>query len=107
MRLPNQFRPTRAASSSERSHLLPLKGALDISSNCLGKPPVGHEQSAAPIFTTQSQKRDVAAAARRFTLGQQPRGVHLHLRAASTKEEHVELALDARSRRSSYESLDF
>ena len=31
MRLPNQLRPTRAASSSELRHLLPLKGALDIS----------------------------------------------------------------------------
>ena len=40
--------------------------------------------------------RDVAAAARRYALGVQARGVHINLRDAETKEEHVAMALQAR-----------
>ena len=47
-------------------------------------------------FTTESSKRDVAAAARRWALGIQPRGVHVSLREATTKEQHVWMALQAR-----------
>ena len=47
-------------------------------------------------FTSESTKRDVAAAARRWALGVQSRGVHVSLREAATKDEHVAMALEAR-----------
>ena len=43
-------------------------------------------------FYIESTKRDLGASIRRFSLGTQSRGLHLHMRQARTKEEHLWLA---------------
>ena len=61
----------------------------------LQQPPVSPPEVPA-YFSTESQKRNVAAAARRYALGIQARGVHIPLSDATTKEQHVDLALRVR-----------
>lgn len=68
----------------------------EISRTFLDADPVPIKSSIGAPFTSQSDKRDVRAAARRFALGVQPRGVHVSLRSATTMLGHLAIAKAAR-----------
>ena len=58
----------------------------------LGYPPVVPSNRRDPFYSN-SKHRDVDASARRYYLGLQSRGLHLSLREAVNKEQHVRRAL--------------
>ena len=69
---------------------------LVLQQTFLKRDPVVPSHWPTPYFYSQSNKRDVAAAARRYCLGIQPRGTHISLREATNKEQHVRMALQCR-----------
>ena len=70
---------------------------LQLQSNFLSKPPVSIPADNSGVFTIQSTRKDVRAAARRYALGgQQARGLHVSLRDVATKFDHFELAKQAK-----------
>ena len=87
----------------QRYQLSPLVDALDpyvsrytsefsvLQRRFLDSDPVAPIQKGVP-FTSQSEKRDVRAAMRRYALSSQPRGVNMFHRDASGMPEHVEVA---------------
>ena len=60
----------------------------------LGKPLLNPTAAHQPSgFWIQSTKKDIGAQLRRFSMGTQARGLHVDLRAATTEEDHLRLAL--------------
>ena len=62
----------------------------------LSRPPVPVHAPPEFPFSIQSSKKQIRAAARRFALGVQSRGVHVSLRQASSMLQHVDFALQSK-----------
>ena len=62
----------------------------------LNREPVHSNPDVASHFYTQSYRKDAAASARRYALNIQSRGTHLVMRNATTKLQHVQIALTAK-----------
>ena len=58
--------------------------------------PVRSNDQEDPLFYAQSKRKVAQAAARRYALGVQPRGVHMSIHDASSKREHINIALKCR-----------
>ena len=81
------------------TRLQPVISALrsevrDLQTSFLGRPPVPpFHDGTQENFYSQSTKRDVPASLRRYSLsGMQSRGLHVRMRQARTKEEHLYFA---------------
>ena len=65
----------------------------ELTASFLGCPPVAPSEVASQQqFYSESHKRDVGASLRRLALGVQSRGLHLCMRQAVTKQEHLWIA---------------
>ena len=92
----------------DRNCLQPLKTALrqlapryqlqfdKLQFSFLSRPPTAIATNSGVPFTIQSHRKFVLAAARRYALTQQARGVNLSIKSAKTKLEHVAIAQKCR-----------